>query len=544
MIRAPSRFRVILWMQVRAWLNGMRRAVSTDPLPVAIGAIMLLSGGIGALMMALLPFSFFLVMPDEPLILFWVVFGLFAFLVLFGAMGSLSSDSGDLADAQRLQVFPIPRRELVTLDLLAGMLNPGAAFFVPSVLATALGAMLFNLRAGRPVSALSGPIAILAAFLGATALIRIFSTVISLSGRRLRELVGIVVVAIFSSLGLVGMVLSDEETMRTLRAGAGIARELLRATPPGAAANLAVGGGGILDALSIAAWTALLLLAHARLTARALDGEGGYHTRVRAGAGRGVRFRALERLLPRPVLGVMIADLRTLFRIPQMWILLIIPAIFALLLGGPMSAMTGGNDAEQFVEWRVPVTSVMMAVFLTSSLLTNLFGTDQAGSAMWILSPAKAWHILMGKGLARMTFGMLQMAVFIAVVAARSGDLSAADYARSWLTWGATSLWVLAPGNLLSIRVPFRMSHGMKHERSARGGFALVGQLVALIAVMPPALMILGGRLLAGDDGYTAGIAVTAAGGVVLWIASAWLGGDLLESRGPELVEVLSKTGS
>lgn len=540
-----SRFRAIAGMQMRAWLNGMRRAVSTDPLPVAIGMVMLLSGALTALVTAVLPFALFLAVNEQDsFALFWIVFGLFAFLTLFGVMGSLSSDSGDLADAQRLQVFPIPRRELIVLDLLAGMLNPGFAFFIPSILATALGALLYNLREGNTISAVFAPIAILAAFVGSTAIIRIFSTVVSLSGRRLRELVGIVVVAIFSSLGLIGMVMSDPEIVRRVRGGAALAREMLRATPQGAAANLAGGTGGALDLVSVAAWTALLLLAHARLTARALDGEGGYHTRVASGAGHGFRIRALERLLPAPVLGVMVADLRTLFRIPQMWILLIIPAIFALLLGGPMSTMSGAGNAEQFVEWRVPVTSVMMAVFLTSSLLTNLFGTDQAGSAIWILAPARAWQILLGKGLARMTFGMLQMGVFIAVVAARSGDQSAADYARAWLTWAATSLWVLAPGNLLSIRVPFRMSHGIKHERTARGGFALVGQLVALIAIIPPALMVLGGRLLGGDDGYTAGIAVTLAGGVVMWIASAYLGTELLESRGPELVEVLSKTGS
>jgi hypothetical protein len=64
--------------------------------------------------------------------------------------------------------------------------------------------------------------------------------------------------------------------------------------------------------------------------------------------------------------------------------------------------------------------------------------------------------------------------------------------------------------------------------------------MVVGVVLVPPALMILGGRALRGEGGYEAGIAVTAIAGLVLWSLSTLVADDLLERRTQDLVSDLT----
>jgi hypothetical protein len=111
-------------------------------------------------------------------------------------------------------------------------------------------------------------------------------------------------------------------------------------------------------------------------------------------------------------------------------------------------------------------------------------------------------------------------------------------------TWLAGSLWVAAAGAFISIRLPFRMSHGVQREAGNRLLASIVGQLLVGSVLLPPMVMILGGRAFRGEPGYVAGIAVTAVAGVLLWSISAVWCSELWPAWAPRLVEELSLKGA
>src|SRR5207302_3891480 len=132
-----------------------------------------------------------------------------------------------------------------------------------------------------------------------------------------------------------------------------------------------------------------------RVTTRILDGESGFTTvRARRHAHARRAPFLLERLLPSQVLGVAAVDIRTNLRMPTMWILLLLPAMFGLILGRP-AAM--GSDAQMGVRalaW-IPAIAALGAHFLFSwQLFCNVFGTDHGGVAQYVLSPIRAWQLL------------------------------------------------------------------------------------------------------------------------------------------------------
>lgn len=521
-------------LHARVWFHGLRRGLGSDPLPGFVGVLLLGASIVGALGLGAVLLFVAVVVPEDGTA-FWFSFGLLASLILVGLLSAVAGEGGDLVDLQRLQVFPIARRRLLVVDLVAEATSPAVAFFVPAVLGLALGLGIRAAMLGRPAGVVLAPAAVLVAFLADAALVRTVLGRVSLGGRRTREVMGIVLVGVFMTAALAGPLLEESG----LQAAGRIATRsltVLRFTWPGAAASIASGGGSLLDLAVLAGWTALLLAAHRRVAGRLLDGEGGYRASV---ARSGRRAFELDRLLPGPVGAVLAVDLRTLSRMPTLWILMMLPVLFGFLLGTPPR-----GDGPSFASWTAPMAAIGLNVFLTVQLFSNMFGTDHGGAAAWLLSPVRASAILLGKAASRLVVGGAQMALFLGVLRFRMGEvLPPGEALLAWLAWLVTAFWVLAPGALISIRFPYRMAHGVQKERSARGLLALLGQFAALPAVLPPALMILGGRAFAGSAGYAAGIAVSAAGGIALAMTSFWLADDLLDARGPEMVEALGRSG-
>ncbi len=529
-------------MNARGWWNEMRRGFSRDPLPIAFGMLLVMGSiasslTVGVVLAIVVAFD-----PSENGMTRWVVSGMVGSLTLFGVFSGATEGGADVADARRLQVYPLRRRELVLLDLLAGALSPMMSFFLPGAAGVAVGVAVLSIRNGYWAGIAAGPVAVLLGLLVGVAIVRIVGTRIALGGRRMRELTGVLVGAIVMSLVFIGPVMQEIETRGSSRA-AEIGTAILSFTHAGAAGAIAAGSGSAADWIILLAWVGAALALHHRFATRILDGEGGVHTRARKKPSRRAELlQRFPRLLPAPALGVFTADLRTLSRMPTLWMLLILPGVFGLLIGRPTTPAGDSAAAEMQGQWLAPMAAIGANLLFSVQLFSNVFGPDHGGSALYVLSPAPPWQILLGKAMARFCVGIAQITVFLAALDFRTGRTIGADeLLRAAAAWGAAALWISAAGNIMSVRIPFRMSHGMRRERSARQASVLLAQFFVMLLLIPPSMMILGGRALGDRDGYIAGIAATALGGVVLWIASAVWAGWMMEDRGPELVEELSK---
>ena len=536
--------RAIAAMQGRAWFNGLRRGFSSDPVPAAMGIAMaassaLVSAGLGAGMFVLTAFT----VTDSSSHDFWITTGLLFSVTMVSTLSGISGESGDLAEARKLQVFPIRKRHLVALDLLAELFAPTLLFFLPAMIGLGFGLAVAQVRAGQVWGVVAVP-AVLAGLVVTAAIVRTIAGLVVIGGRRTREILALTITGLFMSLALLGPAAEEQRFDRILEA-ASIAETIVRFTHAGAAASLATPEsvlGALRDMVVLGAWLAGILAAHSRVTRRVLRGDAGRQL-VKQNATRREARGVVGWILAGPVGASLLADVRTLTRVPTMWILMVIPAFFGLAMGRPTHSAGSTEEAELATSWMPMMAAIGAHLLFTSQLFSNLFGTDHGGVAHYVLAPVRAWKILLGKSLARLLFGIGQMTIFLGALRLRLGADANEGLLMGFLAWVAAATWVAAAGAVVSIRLPYRMSHGITRERSTRAMNSLLGQMLVAAILVPPAMIMVGGRAFGGDSGYRLGIAVTAAAGSLLWVIAATLCSEWWADRGPALVEDLSKSG-
>lgn len=533
--------RAIAGMQLRSWRNSLLRGLNRDALTGALGilfggasAIVSLAFGLGALVVT----GFGI---DDAFLQFWFFAGGVGSLTLVATLSGASGESGDLAGARMLQVYPVRRRDLYVLDVAAQLFAPTLLFFLPAALGLAVGLTLAHAQAGRTAASLFPLPAMLAALFATSLLLRVIAGIVVIGGRRVRESLVVALSGVFLALTFLGPALQDD---RLAELGRRIAstENLVRLTHVGSAADLATGPGllsGVFDLVVLAIWIGALWLAHERITGRILDGETGT-SHVKRKAGRDFSFAPA--LFSGPIAAAAIADFRTMTRIPTVWIQLLMPGVFGLLIGRSSHSAGNVEEAEIAAAWTPVMAAFGAQVFFTSPLFSNLFGSDHGGAAHYVLAPAPAWRFLAGKTISRLIFAAAQVAVFFLAVSFRLGGGEPRTFAFAFAAWMSGALWVAAAGSFISIRLPYRVSHGVgKESVGNRLLSSLLAQFLVATVMIPPALMIIGGRAFRGDAGYIAGITVSAIAGAILWAVAAVWCSELWPTWGPRMAEELSQ---
>lgn len=531
--------RAIAAMQLRSWRNSLLRGLSRDAIAGALG---ILFGGASALVSLGFGLGAFVITGfagDDAFLQFWLFAGAIASLTIFSTLSGASGESGDLAGARMLQVYPIRRRDLFALDVAAQLFAPTLLFFLPAAVGLGLGVTTAHLRAGRPLAALLPVPALVAALFSTALLLRVIAGLVLIGGRRVRETLVVALSALFLGLTFLGPALQDDR-LSDVASALATTHGFIRLTHAGAAAELATGPGvlpALFDLAILGIWLGALWLAHEKITGRILDGETGGLS-VRRKESRGVGMPAF---LHGPAAGTAIADFRTMTRIPTVWIQLLMPGLFGLLIGRSSHSAGSAEEAEIAAAWTPVMAAFGAQIFFTSPLFSNLFGGDHGGAAHYVLAPTPAWRILAGKTATRLVFASAQVAVFFLAVSFRMGGGEPRAFALAFAAWASGALWVAAAGSFISIRLPYRISHGSSKEVGNRLLSSLLAQFLVATVMIPPALMIVGGRVLRGEPGYVAGIAVSALAGAILWILAAVWCSELWPAWGPRMAEELSQ---
>jgi len=532
--------RAIAAMQLTSWRNSMMRGLSRDAIAGALGLIF---GGASALVSIGFGLGAFVISGfggDDPFLQFWFFAGGIGSLTLVSTLSGASGESGDLAGARMLQVYPVRRRDLFALDVAAQLFAPTLIFFLPAALGLAAGITIAHAQAGRfPASFLPVP-AMLAALIATALLLRVIAGVVVIGGRRVRETLVVALTVLFLGLTFLGPAMQGDRLSEIGRRVANT-EVLVRLTHVGAAADLATGPGAIslvFDLAVLGIWLGALWFAHEKITGRILDGETGTSP-TRRKAARSFSFA--PSIFSGPVAAAAIADFRTMTRIPTVWIQLLMPGLFGLLIGRSSHSAGSSEEAEIAATWTPVMAAFGAQVFFTSPLFSNLFGSDHAGASHYVLAPAPAWRILAGKTASRLLFAAAQVGVFFLAVSFRLGGGEPRAFAFAFAAWLSGALWVAAAGAFISIRLPYRVSHGLSREIGNRLLSSLLAQFLVATVMIPPALMIVGGRAFRGDAGYAAGIAVSALAGAILWALAAVWCSELWPTWGPRMAEELSQ---
>ena len=372
-----------------------------------------------------------------------VVFGLVFLSWVFGP--AMTAASENTLEVDRLALFPLTRRELMTGLLLASMVGFGGLATVIALVGAIVG--LAPASAGAVLTVL----AVVLFFATCVATSRLATTALSaaIRKRRWRDLALTVLPLTFFFINFA------MNGLRVAGAGSSPALRLLRVLPsgPSASAALAARRGEWVDAMVLLLAGVVVLvvllwlwgLAVERVLTSAVESGGGRGQGLREGASLYPRWL---RWLPRDRVGAVAAkELRLQWRDPRRRTGLISAAVFAILPLVSLRSQAGFGRGLVMV-------AVLPAVLLGINAI-NQYGFD--GGAFWVHVAAgdDVRSDLVGKNLAIALVAAAVVVVEVMVLAQLSGGWALVVPA---LVLSAMALGVLlGVGNVTSVAMPVAM---------------------------------------------------------------------------------------
>jgi ABC-2 type transport system permease protein len=225
-------------------------------------------------------------------------------------------------------------------------------------------------------------------------------------------------------------------------------------------------------------------------------------------------FRAPSLILPDPLAGLVEKELRSLARTPRFRTVFIMGFTFGVAVWFPVAA-----SETQRGGWFLTVVCVYALTLLGQVSYWNCFGFDRSAAALYYAAPLSMTQVLVGKNVAAMIYIYLEVAIIIAVMALLRLSAGSGQAVETLIVMGICALYMLALGNLGSVRYP----RGMASERlSQGGGRGFQGFLFLLypIALLPVGLAYLARYAFGSGAVFGLVLAIAAIiGGVFYWIA-------------------------
>lgn len=508
--RAREQYAALAWVQTRIFLNSLRtrrggfelgaRAVSFVIFTaVALGPSIGL--GIGAWVAASHGRYFGIA------VLLWVLFG--AWQGFSALAPALAGQNPELAHLLR---YPVSFGSWILLYLIYGVATPSSLIGLLWTTAIAIGISIARPDLWPWVVLILAVFAFFNLLLSRTILAWIERW---LAQRRTRE----IVTGIFLALALAAQVLNPafHENIRgtayrnKVHAVQRVVTRIWRAQgvfPPGLANGAIIAAmqerdvkaGDSLVALCLyVAGAGGLLIVRLRAESR---GEN-LSEAPRRSSGAKARTRPRRSLLDfsGPIAAIFEKDLRYLLRSGPMLYNLAVPMVMVVVFGG--AARAGQFSGFRFT-YALPLGLIWAFLGLTR-LISNNLGAEGEGIQFFFLAPTPMRTVILGKNLLHFTLFLLESAVIAAIVLFRVGtpEASIAVATLAWMLFAVPANF--AVGNLLSIKMPYRVNLArIRRETGALGnGLTSMAAQFSIIAV---GVVVLGGSATIGHPWFAAPI--------------------------------------
>ena len=432
-----------------------------------------------------------------------------------------SATMGSSLDMRKLLVYPAPHHKLFQVEVLLRLTSGVEMLLVTT--ATMIGLMLNRAARGTfalPRLAAGEALFVLFNLLLSSGLRSILERL--MARRRVREVMALFVALLWA---LPRLLMSLEYRPKgAMRAAAALQAVGLPWTAMARIALPAAAGFPGLAWLSLACWTVLALwfgrmqfersLRYDAIAAQATPHAGA----PPAGRGWLESFYRLPSLLWRdPLATIVEKELRSLARTPRFRMVFIMGFTFGLAIWFPMIARGRGYEVSPYF---LVIVSVYALTMLGQVSFWNSFGFDRSAAGFYFAAPQPIAKTLLGKNIAALIYVYLEVLILIAVTSALRLSAGAGDIARTLLAVGVCALYLVALGNISSVRYP----RAMAPERVSQGGssrsFNGVMFLLYPLTLVPVGLAYLAEYAFDSELAFGIVLALAAAiGGVLYWIS-------------------------
>ncbi|MGC8793473.1 MAG: hypothetical protein ACP5U2_08790 [Bryobacteraceae bacterium] len=264
---------------------------------------------------------------------------------------------------------------------------------------------------------------------------------------------------------------------------------------------------------------------------------------VRSGAAprRAKAIRAgswIGRLAPDPLAVVLEKELRSLARSPRFRLVFLMGFSFGFLIWAPLARRQGG-----FTEGYPVLVSIYAVLLLSEVLFWNAFGFDRAAAQLWFIVPAPFRCVLVAKNLAGALLVTVELTVVLAVCRILGAPLSMLKVVEVYSVALTLCLYLLAGGNLSSLRFPRPVNPEQSWGRASKGRFQMLVLLVYPVLGMPVGLAYLVRYVSGSETAFFAQLSLAALAGAVFYHASLDYAVTLAGQRKEEFIQALAEQG-
>lgn len=417
--------------------------------------------------------------------------------------------AGASLDLKRLLVYPIPSRQLFTLEVLL-RLSTGVEMTLV-VICAAVGLV------ANPLIPVWAPVVLLvfAAFnLFVTAGLRQLLARL-LSRQYVREafilvmILGMTIPRILVSRGLPGPISQ-------------IAGWILHpALPFDAVARVILGEGRVVAGGVLIAWTAIAYGLGRWLFERSLRREG---AEAEASHGGGSLpwldgFYRLPSVLLRDPLGAIVEkELRFLSRAPRFRMVFVMGFSFGILMWLPLTyqATAGATSGTNYLTF----ISAYSLLLLSEVAFWNTFGFDRRAAQLYFFAPVPVRSVIRGKNITAVLIVILEVTLIATVWLVLGMPLTLGMLAESYAVTLVLAMLLLSVGNLGSVRYPRPVEPRHSWRSSSAGRFQAVLLLLYPLIAAPVGLAFLARYAFESQAAFYGVLAFDAAlAAVIYWVA-------------------------
>ena len=233
-------------------------------------------------------------------------------------------------------------------------------------------------------------------------------------------------------------------------------------------------------------------------------------------------YRWPSRIFPDPLAVLIEKELRSLVRTPRFRMVFVMGFTFGVVFWLPM-ILGGRADRNGWMAHNfLTVVSGYALTLLGQVTYWNCFGFDRSAAQIYFSAPQPIRVTLAAKNITSLVFVYLEILIISVVTLALRLAEGPGKVLETLLVVGICSLYLMAFGNISSVRYP----RGMKPERVSRGGASSRFQALIFImyplALLPVALAYLARYALSSEWAFGILLAFAAGLGAFLY----WLGMD------------------
>jgi len=453
--------------------------------------------------------------------------GLMGVCLYWQAMPVLSASMGSSLDLRKLLLYPAPHRQLFLVEVLL-RLTTGIEMLI--VLAGASIGLLRNPAAGG-WSALPRLLAAVLLFVAFNVLLASGTRSVLerlLARRKVRELVALVLAMVWVAPRF--LMVSGFRPKWVYAAGEAVGNF---GWPWSAAARIALPAGHawwttLFSVLALGVWTAFAGRFGRAQFERNLryDMLAAQATPLPAVSARRSRwsesFYTLPALLWRdPLAAIVEKELRSLTRSPRFRMVFVMGFTFGVMLWLPMVLRRGVNYSGGLGRNFLALVCVYAMTLIGNVTYWNCFGLDRSAAVFYFAAPQPIARVLLGKNIAYLFFVYLEAAVLSGITLVLPVSFGLGQAFESFVVIGICAVYLMALGNITSVRYPRALSPERVSQGGGKGGGAQALLMILYPVVLSPVILAYIARYAFDSQAaFSVVLAMAAAIGVTFyWIA-------------------------